>query len=135
VNDNKGWLLGFILIVVFILLGEAIVIFYDYISLLGFSIDFALSILWLLPVIASFLAVFYSKNNGILKGFSLVVILSTLGPLTHLLCGYFGARIDMAGISGLRVTVPLDLVLGIPTVGLGVLVGFLVKKCGGNRVQ
>jgi hypothetical protein len=129
-NDNKAWRIGFILIVVFVLLSQGVVVFHNYVfARLGFSRDLVLLILWFLPVIASFITVTYSNNKRILKGFSLVVVLTILGPLAHLLSGYLGAKIDMPGISGLRVTILIDLWLGMFTVGLGILVSLLVRAC------
>jgi hypothetical protein len=127
-NDNKAWRIGFILIVVFVLLGQGVVMFHDYVfARLGFSRDLVLLVLWFLPIIASFFTVVYSNDKRILKGFSLGVVLTILGPLTHFFSGYLGATIDMPGISGLKVTIQIYLGLSMLTVGLGILAGLLVS--------
>lgn len=128
-NDTKAWWIGFFLIVFFILMSELIVVFREYVySRLGLSRNLVLSLLWILPIISSFVVVSLSKKNRVLKGLSLIFILSFLGPLTHFITGQFGAVIDFSSLSGLKVTFSIYLVLSSLTIGFGTFVGMLVKK-------
>ena len=128
-NDVKVWWIGFTLIVVFVLMGELTVVFREYVySRLGLSRNLILSILWLLPIIASFMVVYLSKKRGWLKGLSLILVLGVCGPLAHFLSGQLGATIDFAGLSGLKVTFQVYLVLGALTIGFGAVLGTLFNK-------
>lgn len=128
-NDVKAWWLGFALIVTFVLMGELTIIFREYVYYrLGLSRNLILTMLWLFPVIASFLVVYFSKKKRVLKGLSFIFVLSVLGPLAHFLSGQLGATIDLAGLPGLRVTFQIYLVLSLLTIGFGVVVGMLFKR-------
>lgn len=128
-NDTKAWWIGFVPIVAFVLMGELTVVFKEYVySRLGLNRNLILSVLWLLPIIASLAVVSLSKKRRVLRGLSLILVLSVLGPLVHFVSGQFGATIDFAGLPGLKVTFPIYLVLSTPTIGLGTVVGMLVKK-------
>lgn len=125
----KPWCLGFALVVTFILLGELTIVFKGYVyNCLGLNRNVLLMLLWLIPVIASFLVVYLSKKRGVLKGLSLIPVLSLLGSLIHYLFGQFGAVIDFPGLTGLRVTFQLYFVLSVLTIGLGSIVGILIKN-------
>lgn len=131
-TDLRAWFVGCVLTVVFVLASELTVVFREYVyDRLGLSRNLILSMLWLLPVIASFWATFFSERHGVLKSLSLIIVLGLLGPLAHLLAGYLGATIDFAGMSGLKVTVQVYLVLSSLTVGFGTVAGLLSKKLAG----
>lgn len=128
-NDAKAWWIGFTLIVAFVLISELTVLFREYVySRLGLSRNLILTLLWLLPVIASFLVVYLSKKRRVLKGLSFVLVLSVFGPLAHFLSGQLGATIDFAGLSGLKVTFQIYFVLSMLTAGFGTVVGMLFKR-------
>ena len=131
-NDAEAWWIGFALILAFILMGELTVAFRDYIyGRLGLSRNVVSTVLWLMPVIASFLVVALSTKRRVLKSLSYIVVLSVLGPLAHFVSGQLGATIDLAGLPGLNVTFQIYLVLSALTVGFGAMMGFLFKR--GNR--
>lgn len=124
----KAWLFGFLMIVIFVMVGEFVIIFKDYIFVrLGADRNFVLTILWLLPVFASFVAVFFPKRNGLIAGLSYIPILSVFGPIVHYICGQFGAKIDFGGLSGLRITFQIYLVLSVITIGIGCIAGISLK--------
>lgn len=128
-NDAKAWWTGFALITAFVLVSELTVVFNEYVyGRLGLSRNLILTILWLLPVIASFLVVYLSKKKRVFKGLSFILVLSVLGPLAHYLSGEFGATIDFAGLPGLKVTFQIYLVLSVLTAGLGTVVGLFFKR-------
>lgn len=132
-NNTKAWWIGFILIATFILLSELTVVFKEYVySRLGLSRNLILSVLWLLPIIASFVVVSLSQKRRVLNGLSLILVLSVLGPLVHFLSGQFGAVIDFSGLPGLKVTFPIYLVLSSLTIGVGTVVGMIVRKLTRN---
>jgi len=133
-NDVKAWWIGFGLIVIFVLMSELTIIFREYVySRLGLSRNFILTMLWLLPVIASFLVVYLSKERRVLKGLSFILVLSVLGPVAHFLLGQLGGvAIDLSGMSGLRVTFQIYLVLSVITIGFGAAVGILFKRDKGT---
>lgn len=128
-NDAKAWWMGFALIVVFVFIGELTLAFKEYVFYrLGLNRDLILSAFWLLPVVASFLVVYLSKKGRTFKGLSLIPVLSVLGPLAHFLAGHLGATIDLAGLPGIKVTFPIYLVLSVITIGLGTILGALIKQ-------
>ncbi len=58
---NRGWAIGFLLILIFILVGELTVIFNDYVfHRLSINRTIFILVLWILPFAASFLASYYS---------------------------------------------------------------------------
>jgi hypothetical protein len=128
-HDAKTWWIGVSLIVTFILMGELAMLFREYLySRLGLSRDLILSVLWLLPIIASFIVVYHSNKKKVLKGFSLIIVLSVLGPLVHFLSGQLGVTIDFSGFPGMKVTFQVYFILGVLTIGFGVVVGVLFNK-------
>ncbi|MCP4487286.1 MAG: hypothetical protein GY820_08215 [Gammaproteobacteria bacterium] len=133
-DDLKTWWSGFAIIVAFIVIGELSIVFREYVyARMGLSRNFVLMLLWLLPVIASFLVVFRSKKRKLLKGLSFILVLSFLGPLAHFLFGQLGATIDFAGLQGLRVTFQIYLVLSVVTIGLGSVIGILFSREKGKN--
>lgn len=128
-SDFRAWLVGFSLIVIFIILGEFTTVFREYVyHRLGFNRNFVLTLLWLLPVVAAYCVVAFSNRRRVLKSLSLIVVLSILGPFTHFLFGKLGAQIDLAGMPGLRVTFQIYFSLSVLAIGLGTLIGVMIKR-------
>lgn len=128
-NDAKIWWVGFALIAVFVFIGELAVAFGGYIfNRPWLNRNLILSALWLLPALASFLVVYFSKKMRVFKGLSLIFVLSVFGPLVHLFFGQLGAVVDLAGFSGLRVTFQIYFVFGSLIIGVGVVAGMLFKR-------
>jgi len=117
----KPWWLGFLLIVIFVHLGELTIVLDEYIYQLGLDRNIVLILLWFLPVVASYLAV--SRSGKIILGLSYIPVLSLLGPVVHFLFGEFGAKIDFGGLAGLRVTVPIEFFFSVITIGTGSVAG------------
>ena len=128
-NGLRSWWIGFSLIIIFILMSELAVVFRDYVfSRLGLNRNLVLTLLWLLPAIASFVVVYFSRDRKILKGLSLIPLLSVLGPIIHFLFGKYGATIDFGGLEGLRVTFQIYFALSAITIVVGMVVGWLFNK-------
>ncbi len=125
----KVWLIGLTIILVFVFLSEFAIIFKGYVfGRFGLNRNLILTILWLLPIVSSFIAVFFPEKNGIIAGISYIPILSFLAPIVHFISGQLGATIDLGGISGLRITFKIYLVLSVITIGLGCLAGMFSKR-------
>jgi len=132
-RHNRSWLRGFLVIVLFVLLSEATVVFDDYFfGVLGLNPDLTLTLLWVLPAFASFLTTTLGTARKMIIGLSYIPILTVLGPVTHFLAGSFGTSVDYGGLEGLRVTVPIYFVLSAVTIGIGVLAGVVVARAKGG---
>lgn len=128
-NGGKAWWIGFALIVLFVFLGELALAFREYVfDRLGLSRNIVFIVLWVLPVVASFIAVFFTDRNRVAIGFSFVPVLGFLGPLGHFIAGGLGVPIDFAGAPGLKVTVPIYLGISLLTSGLGTGAAFIAKR-------
>lgn len=128
-NDTKAWWAGCSVLFFFVLTSELTVVFNEYVyGRLGLNRNALISALWVLPICAAFLVSYFSNKKILLKASSLVVILSVLGPIAHFLSGQLGARIDFAGLSGLKATMPIYVVLSVLTIGVGTAVGVFFKK-------
>ncbi|WP_419176765.1 hypothetical protein [Desulfosediminicola sp.] len=125
----QAWWIGFLIIVIFVFLSEGVIVFKDYVfSRLGLDRNLVLVLLWLLPVLAGFTAVFLSKKIDIAIGLSYIPIITVLGPFVHFLSGELGATIDFSGLAGLKVTFPIYLVLGSIVIGIGSLAGVTARR-------
>ncbi|WP_020558672.1 hypothetical protein [Thiofilum flexile] len=128
-SDTKVWWIGFTLIITFIFIGHLVILLPEYAyRRLGLSRDLILLVLWLLSIIASFVVVTLSEKRGVLMALALALISSTLDPLVHFLSGQLGATIDFAGLSGLKITFQISLILNLLTIGIGAFLGLILKK-------
>jgi hypothetical protein len=125
----KAWWIGFALIIFFILTSESTIIFKEYFFIrLGLNRNLVLTVLWSLPIFASFIAVSFSTYNRIIIGLSYILILSLLAPIAHFLVGQAGVAIDFGGLVSMRVTFTIYLVLSVITIGIGCVAGILFRK-------
>jgi hypothetical protein len=132
-NKLNAWVIGLVLIVGFILAGEFVTIFRDYFFYrLGLNRNLVLGMLWLVPVLAAFVAVSFSPTKQLLLGGSYVPILSFLGPLAHLIFGLSGAKVDFSGVEGLKVTFQIFFLLSLVTVGIGCIAGIVFRTRRSN---
>jgi len=129
VKGVNSWWLGFLLIIAFVLLSEMIVIFNEYFyHRLGLNRNLVLTLLWLLPVLASFLAVYFSEKGHFVTGLSYIPVLGFLGPTVHLLVSKLGVAVDFGGLTGLKVTLQVYFFLSTSTMVAGAVMGLLLRK-------
>lgn len=127
IKDN-AWVLGLSIICLSAFISELIVAFPGYVySRLGIDRDLLLAFLWLLPVFASFIVVFFNSRHGILLSILYIPIQSVICTLVHFLAGELGAKIDFGGISGLEVTFKIFFIISIITITVGCLLGLLFR--------
>lgn len=129
IQFGRAWLQGFLVILIFVLIGELVVAFNDYVFFrLGINRTVFLFVLWLLPVAAAFIATYFSKRNRLLAGLSYAIALPLLGSSAHLLSGLLGVPVDFVGFSGAVVTFKIYLVLGILTSVVGTALGLAFSR-------
>lgn len=127
-SDFKKFLLGLSFILFFIIASQLVIIYRAYIYSIGLDRDIVLLILWLIPSIVSFSITSFSKNYVFLKNIIFIVFITVLAPITHYLVDLFNlTEVDFGGLIGMKVTIPLFLIMSILTVGLGFVFGSIFK--------
>jgi len=123
---GKPWAIGVALVVAFAILGEMAVIFGDYVfHRLGLNRNIVLGALWILPLVASYVATRYSPDRKLLAGLSFLLVVPLIGALAHLVSGALGANVDFEGLSGGRVVFGIYLAIGGLVVVIGTILGLL----------
>ena len=126
---GKAWTLGVLLILAFAIVGELLVAFDDYVfHRLGVDRNLTLSILWVLPLVAAYVATRYSRQHKLLAGLSYLVILTFVGAAAHFASGLLGATVDFKGLSGARMVFGIDLAIGSLLIVTGTFVGVLLSR-------
>lgn len=126
---GKAWGLGVLLILAFAIVGELLVAFDDYVfHRLGVDRNLTLSILWVLPLVAAYVAARYSPQHKLLAGLSYVLILPFVGAAAHFVSGVLGATVDFKGLSGARLVFGMDLAIGSLLIVTGTFVGVLLSR-------
>lgn len=100
-GKSRAWSIGCLIIILFVVLGELTVVFHDYsFSRLGLERNTVLYVLWLLPLVASFIAARYSQVHGIVFALSYAIILPASGALGHYINGVLGGGQRFCGHLG-----------------------------------
>lgn len=123
------WRLGFLVILLFVLVGELSAIFHDYVFYrVGVNRNVFLFVLWILPAGAAFIASYFSKRYKLLSGISYVIVLPILGATAHYVSGQLGAPIDLAGLRGAFIVFKIYFVLGAIAASVGTTLGLLLSR-------
>lgn len=131
---GKPWSLGVLLILAFAVLGELIVLLDDYVfHRVGISRNTLLLVLWILPILASYVASLYSERHKLLMGLSYVVLFPLIGAVVHYISGELGGAVDFVGLPGAMTTFKLYLGFGSILVILGTALGLLFSKRNSGR--
>lgn len=126
---GKAWGLGVLLILAFAIVGELLVAFDDYVfHRLGVDRNLTLSILWVLPLVAAYVAARYSPQHKLLAGLSYLLILPFVGAAAHFVSGVLGTTVDFKGLSGARLVFGMDLAIGSLLIVTGTFVGVLLSR-------
>lgn len=126
---GKPWSLGVLLILAFAVLGELIVLLDDYVlHRVGINRNVLLLILWILPILASYVASRYSERHKLLMGLSYVILFPLIGALVHYISGELGGTVDFVGLTGAIAIFKLYLGVGSILVILGAALGMVLSK-------
>lgn len=126
---GKPWRLGLLLILAFAVLGELIVLLDDYVfHRVGVSRNVLLLVLWLSPILASYVASRYSERHKLLTGLSYVILFPLTGAAVHYISGALGWAVDFVGLPGAMATFKLYFVVGSILVILGTILGLMFSK-------
>lgn len=130
---GKPWSLGVLLILAFAVLGELIVLLDDYVfHRVGINRNALLLVLWILPILASYVASRYSEKRKLLMGLSYLILFPLIGAVVHYISGELGGTVDFVGLPGAMATFKLYLRVGSILVILGTALGLVLSKQ--NRV-
>ena len=135
---SSAWTFGCLIIVAFVFLSELTVVFHDYVFLrLGLRRDFVLTLLWFLPVVASFITSYYSRRYGAIFGLTYMLVLPVIGASGHYISGLLGGAVDFTGISGALVVFKIDFAIGGIAVITGTLAGVFLRlrKSMGSKID
>ena len=125
----KPWALGFLLILASAVLGELVVLLDDYVfHRVGINRNALLLVLWLSPILASYIASRYSERHKLLMGLSYVVLFPLTAAVVHYISGALGGTVDLVGLPGAVATFKLYLQIGSILVILGTTLGLVLSK-------
>ena len=123
-KSSNAWCLGLSILIFFIVFSEMTVVFNEYIfHRLGINRNFLLTTLWFLPLVASFVAAYYSEKHKLIYGLSYIILLPLLGALIHYINGELGGVIDFRGVPAAVMTFKIYLVLGSVIITVGTILG------------
>ena len=126
---GKPWTLGMLLILAFALFGELLVVFDDYIfHRVGINRDALLLTLWTLPILASYIASYFSKKHKLLTGLSYMILFPLVGTMAHHINGKLGGTVDFVGLPADIATFKLYFGFGSILVILGTALGVIFSK-------
>jgi hypothetical protein len=127
---GKPWSLGFLLILTHFVLGVLIGGIDDYVfSRIGINRDALLLTLWILPILASYVASRYSKKYKLLMGLSYIILFPLIGAIVTYVNGELGVvRTEFVGVPGAMVMFKLYLAVGSILVILGTALGLVFSK-------
>ena len=129
--NSRAWSIGCLIVILFVVLSELTVVFHDYcFSRLGLERNTVLYVLWLLPLVASFIAARYSQVHSISFALSYAIILPAFGALGHYINGVLGGARDLVGISGALVIFKVYFSIGGILIVIGAFLGavFSIKR-------
>jgi hypothetical protein len=131
---NRAWVLGFFIIVLFVVVGEIATFFHEYLYYrVGLDHDLVLVFLWFLPFVASFITSYMAVSYKLSLGMSHALTLPCMGSIAHYIIGHLGGVIDLSGVSGMIVVFKVYFVGGVVSATAGVTLGiFLSRKTGGE---
>ena len=128
-NTLKAWSIGLLILLLFAVLGEAVVAFHDYtFGRIGIAKNTILYILWVLPLAAAFIATYMAESKKIIVGLSYLVLFPLLAALIHYLHGELGGTVDFGGVKGAVFVFKLYFYIGSALTILGTILGLLLSK-------
>lgn len=129
VRLTTPWQLGFLVILLFVLIGELSATFHDYVFYrVGVNRNVFLFVLWILPPGAAFIASYFSTRYKLLSGLSYAIVLPILGATAHYVSGQLGAPIDFAGLRGSLIVLKIYFFLGAIAASVGTTLGLLLSR-------
>lgn len=130
-SDYKASVTGLILLFIFICLSMLANNVGGWVySRLKISVDVIIMLLWIIPVIAAFLAVFTSPGRGSVACLFYIMIITVAFPVINAISGYF-IKTDFSGLSGMTVTLKIFFFLSACTISIGGVLGYLARKIAG----
>ena len=126
---GKPWSLGVLFILAYAVLGELIVLLDGYVFYrVGLNRIALLMVLWILPILASYVASRYSERHKLLMGLSYVILSPLIGAVVHYISGELGGTVDFVGSHGAKVVFKVYLVIDSILVILGTALGLVLSK-------
>jgi hypothetical protein len=130
---NRAWVLGFLVIVFFVVVGELTTFFHEYFYYrMGFDRDLVLTILWFFPFAASFMTSYLAVSYKFSLGMSHALTLPFMGSIAHYINGKLGGVIDFSGMLGAIVVFKVYFVGGVVSAIAGVALGILLSRKTGD---
>lgn len=121
--------ISILMLSLFIILGEASVVFHEYVfHRIGMNRNVLLSVLWLVPLSAAYFLVLLSKSFAFWQLTLNVIFISIVGSGVHYLISLLGVSVDLNGWAGLKVMFKSYLVLGGIVTFIGALLALAHLK-------
>lgn len=121
--------ISILILSLFIILGEASVVFHDYVfHRIGIDRNVLLSFLWLAPLFAAYFLVILSKKFAFWQLMLNVIFIAIVGSGAHYLIGLLGFSVDFSGWAGLKVVFKIYFVLGGIITFVGALLALVHLK-------
>jgi hypothetical protein len=126
-NSQNAWVVGSLIIILFVILSEGVVTFNNYVyARLGLNRNIVLILLWALPCFASYLVAYYSHHK--LLSLLLIPALAVTGALIHYINGQLGGVVDFSGIDGVSIVLKIYLIMGCIIILPGIILGILFSQ-------
>jgi len=128
-NPFTAWALGFVIILVSIICGEASIAFNDFFyHQMGISKNLFSLLLWTLFFVAAYAASYYSKTFKIFLGLSYILVIPITAAIAHYINGLLGAVIDFDGVNGAIVVFKIYFLVAIVFASIGTALGVFFSK-------
>ena len=138
---KKPWTIGFMILLLYVFIGELLTWFDDYVfDRIGVNKNILTCLLWGLPLLASYVASYYSEKRKLFNALSYLVLFPLMLVVVHFVSGELGWRVDFTGMRGAIILFKLYFVIGGVLIVTGALFGLLLsgksnRGCSGSFLQ
>lgn len=118
-----------LLLLLNVIISEFAVVIDDYVyHRLGVNRGYFSMFLWLFPLLAAFIASFYSRKRKLISGLSYILVFPVLASMVHYLNGEFGGAVDFVEGSGIIVFFKVHLTISAIIITIGAFLGVAFSK-------
>lgn len=123
------WLIGLIICIIFTIIANSLILNHDLIfHRLGINRNLLVSLLWIIPIYASFTATYHAERNKALLGLSYTIAIPLIGTTAHYILGESGATLDLTGFNSLGVVFCLYTFFSLISSTVGTLLGLFFSR-------
>lgn len=129
VSMGSAWVQGFLLVVLFVVVGEWSISFSGLVfHRLGIDRNTFLVVLWVIPLVAAFVAARFSDRHKVVAGLSFMLVVPLIAAFGHYLSWLISAARDFQGVPGAIVVFKIYLIPSAITALIGTSLGMLASS-------